>query len=181
MNKVNFIEDFQNDPHLNFYLKQHRIALDIDECLADFSGAIIEKYKLTKEITNFYFTYNLSIFEEVFQDKDFWVNLKVVTKPEDIPFLPTCYISKRSIPIEWTQEWMYNNGFPCMPIIHVKEDKVEACKEWKIDYYIDDSISNFQSLNANGIKTFLFDRVHNQKYQVGNYRISEIKDIITKI
>lgn len=181
MNKVDFLNDFQNDPYLSFYNKQYKIGLDIDECLADFIGGVTEKYKLQYEVKSWYFTYNHDLFDEVKDKKDFWMNLKTVTHPDDLPFLPVCYISRRSIPIEWTQEWLYNHGFPCVPVIHVSGSKINICKEWELDYYIDDSFLNFQELNANGVKTFLFDKPHNKKFKVGNYRISEIKEIITKI
>jgi len=179
--KVNFETDFIENKVLNFYTANHRIALDIDEVLADFINGYIERYG-QRDITNWYFSYstvsNLNVLKE---DKDFWLNLKPRIKPEDLPFLPVGYVSKRNFPSSWTEEWIERNGFPCVPVIHVEDDKVHACKKLNTEYFIDDSLPNFQRLNAAGIKTFLQTGPHNKQYDVGVYRLLHPKDIIHKI
>lgn len=184
MVKVNFDTDFVENQRLNFYLKQYKIGLDVDEVLADFIGGYKEKYKdrLHKDIFNWYFSYSTTnIIQELKTDKEFWLGLKPRITYLEIPFIPKCYISKRNFPIEWTQEWLEMHHFPCMPVIHVEDDKTEAFKAQELDYFIDDSISNFQRLNANGCKTFLMDASHNKQFDVGNYRLSTLQDVIYKI
>jgi len=51
----------------------------------------------------------------------------------------------------------------------------------KLDFFIDDSIKNFQELNANSIKTFLMSAKHNLQYNVGNYRLNHLKEVVDKI
>lgn len=181
MAKLNFEKDFEEISELNFYKNNYKIGLDLDEVLADFMGGYKEKHG-DRIITNWYFSYdtgnNLNFLKN---DKQFWLNLKPLINPNDLPFLPTCYISKRNFPESWTMEWLEKNHFPCVPIVHVEHSKIEKCKEWKLDYFVDDSIFNFQQLNSAGINTFLMDGIHNRQYNVGHYRLLKIKDIITKI
>ena len=49
-----------------------------------------------------------------------------------------------------------------------------------IDIYIDDNYHNYMDLNSNGIKCFLFNSNHNQKYKVGSDRIKSLNDLVTK-
>lgn len=182
--KVDFNEDFKNNPKLNFYLKQFKIGLDIDEVLADFIGGYLDKYqnRIHKDVFNWYFSYNtIKIIDDLKSDKEFWLNLKPKITYLEIPFVPHCYISKRNFPVNWTEMWLEKNHFPCMPVIHVEDDKTEAFKKNGLDYFIDDSIKNFQVLNSNNCKTFLMDSSHNKQFDVGDYRISSLKDIIYKI
>lgn len=182
--KVNFSTDFTDNPKLSFYLKQYKIGLDIDEVLADFIGGYKEKYKdrIHKEVFNWYFSYDIiKIINDLKTDKDFWVNLKPIISYLEIPFTPHCYISKRNFPQAWTEEWLETHHFPCVPVIHVEDNKVEAFKAWDLDYFVDDSISNFQRLNAAGCKTFLKDASHNKQFDVGDYRLGSLKDILYKL
>ncbi len=114
-----------------------RVALDVDDVVADFLGG----YELkTGETLNPYWaaSYNMmSNLKELADNEDFWVNLPVKHRPN---FEPTCYISSRSIPVEFTQKFIQKAGLPCAPIFHVpwNESKVDVLKENKIDILVDD-------------------------------------------
>ena len=99
---------------------------------------------------------------------------------DDINFEPHCYITSRSIPKEWTEEWIDKNGFPTMPVYSVGfgESKVEVAKKSGIDIFVDDRYENFVELNNGGICTYLFDAPHNQRYDVGYKRIKSLKELI---
>ena len=181
---VDFEKDFKEQLKLKFLARKFDIGLDIDEVLADFIGGY-NRYapgRITKENYNWHFSYGLKdILAELNDNRDFWTNLTPLISHMDIPFIPKCYITKRNFPVAWTEEWIEKNHFPCVPVIHVPDSKVAAYKEQQLDYYIDDSIKNFQELNSEGCKTFLMDAVHNKQFSVGEYRLYSLHDIINKI
>jgi uncharacterized HAD superfamily protein len=113
-------------------------------------------------------------------NKEFWLSIPAKVKPEDIPFEPHCYITSRSIPVEWTIEWLDNNGFPAVPVYSVGlgESKVEVAKESGIEIFVDDRFDTFVELNNAGICTFLFDAPHNQRYNVGHKRIKSLGELL---
>ena len=161
------------------YLNRPKIGLDIDEVLADWVGAWTKLHgQEVPETWNF--DRNIKEkFNILKEDKDFWLNMPVKTKPEDIHFEPHCYITSRSIPKEWTEEWLDKNGFPTMPVYSVDfgESKVDVAKESGIDLFVDDRYENFVELNNAGICTYLFDSPHNQRYDVGYKRIYNLKEL----
>jgi len=179
--QVNFEQDFKENKNLLFYTSNYKVGLDIDECLADFIGAYQNTFGY-QPVNSWYFSYKtMENLNGLKTNKEWWTNLRPLISPHEIPFMPHCYISKRNFPVEWTEEWLEKNGFPCVPVHHVESDKVEACKNLGVDYFIDDSILNFQRLNGAGVKTFLYDSVHNRQYDVGHYRLNNFRDLINKI
>jgi len=166
-----------NRPHK--YLNAPKIGLDIDEVLADWVGHWTKKHgQEAPETWNF--DRNISDkFEALADDKDFWLSIPVKTKPEDIHFEPHCYITSRSIPVEWTEEWLDKNGFPTMPVYSVglEESKIEVAKRSGIDIFVDDRFENFVELNNAGICCYLFDALHNRRYDVGHKRIKSLREL----
>jgi hypothetical protein len=166
-----------------FFLKNIKIGLDVDEVVADFLNSFSEWTKIDcTNIKHFDFSYSIWPIIKALPP-EFWLNVKPKIHPEDLNFLPTCYISKRSFAKEITEQWIEKNGLPCVPVYHVEHNdtKVKACKDSGIDVYVDDSIINFQELNAAGIKTFLMDTRQNRQFDVGDYRLHHIRELIHKI
>jgi len=166
---------------VNFYKKNFRIGIDLDEVCVDFlSGYSKLTGKDFMNVSNFYFSYDT---QKILDDAppEFWLDLKPKFDPKLLPFTPACYISRRHFDPEITRTWIERNQFPCMPVIHVESSKIDACREMKLDYYIDDHIKNFQELNAAGIPTFLMDCVHNRQYNVDPYRITDIYELPRRI
>lgn len=158
-------------PH-NYLIPKH-VGLDIDDVLADFCSHWEQRFG-TPPPTAWNFDLDMSAhFEEVINDELFWATMPVLTSPTDLPFEPTCYITSRGIPTKWTEKWLSANGFPAVPVytVGVNESKVAVAQEAGIDYFVDDRYDNFVELNNAGICTFLFDRPHNQRYDVGFKRI----------
>lgn len=171
----------QGDDRPHRYLNQPRIGLDIDEVLGDWVGHWITRHGIEDRPEMWNFDRDIhKKFEEMKDDKEFWLTIPVKTSPCDIPFEPACYITSRSIPIEWTQEWLDKNKFPAVPVYRVdfEHSKVEVAKQAKIDWYVDDRYENFVELNNAGICTFLFDAPHNKRYNVGYKRIKSLKELI---
>lgn len=169
----------QGDDRQHPYLIAPKIGLDIDEVLADWVGHWTRHHN--QEIPESWnFDRNIKEkFDALRDDKDFWLSIPVKTKPDDIPFEPHCYITSRSIPVEWTIEWLDKNGFPQMPVYSVGfgMSKVDVAKKSGIDIYVDDRYENFVELNRCGICCFLFDAPHNQRYKVGYKRIKSLNEL----
>lgn len=169
----------QGDDRPHNYLRKAKIGLDIDEVLADWVGHwvrhhdqdIPENWNFDRDITK--------KFESLKDNKEFWLSIPVKTLPQDIPFEPHCYITSRSIPKEWTEEWLNKNGFPSVPVYSIGhgESKVDVALKSGIDIFIDDRFENFVELNNAGICTFLFDAPHNRRYQVGFKRIKNLNEL----
>jgi len=170
----------QGDDRFHRYLSPDKIGLDIDDVLADWvkhwtkyhSQDIPDSWNFDRDIN--------SKFEALKDDKEFWLSIPVKTDPKDIPFEPHCYITSRSIPLEWTQRWLDLNRFPAAPVYSVgfEKPKVEVAKKSGITLFVDDRYSNFVELNNAGICTYLFDAPHNHRYQVGHKRIFSLKDLV---
>ena len=170
----------QGDDRPHTYLQRPKIGLDIDEVLADWVGHWTKYHGQEVPETWNFDRHIKDKFELLKDNKEFWTSIPVKTKPSDIGFEPHCYITSRSIPKEWTEEWLDKNGFPTMPVYSVGfgESKVDVAKESGIDIYVDDRYENFVELTNAGIFTYLFDAPHNQRYDVGFRRIFNLKDLI---
>lgn len=169
----------QGDDRTHTYLNPPKIGLDIDEVLADWVGHWTKHYGMEVPET-WNFDRNIKEkFDSLKDDKDFWMSIPVKTSPSEIGFEPHCYITSRSIPKEWTEEWLDKNGFPTMPVYSVdfNTSKVEVAKESGIDIFIDDRFENFVELNRNGICCFLFDAPHNKRYDVGYKRLTSLSEL----
>jgi hypothetical protein len=172
----------QGDDRKHKYLNIPPIGLDIDDVLANFTDAWIKKFNLKhpkawkcdrKMMDRF------AQMESKGELHDFYLNLEPLMKPEDLPFEPKAYITSRSIPAEITEQWLDMNGYPTARVISVGlfQSKVQAAKEAGVEVFVDDSFDNFKELNKNGITCFLFDAIHNGRYDVGHKRIKKLTDL----
>lgn len=171
---------FDDRPHS--YLSMPKIGLDIDEVIADWVGHWTEYHgQVTPEFWNFDCRISEK-FEALKNDKDFWMSIPPKIDPKSLPFEPHCYITSRIIPVEWTEEWIQNNGFPTVKVHSVGHgvSKVDVAKQSGIDIFVDDRYENFVDLNRNGICTFLMDAPHNRRYEVGYKRIMSLSDLLLK-
>lgn len=170
----------QGDDRPHKYLNSPRIGLDIDEVLADWVGHWCKHHGLeTPEFWNFDKDIKEK-FELLKEDKEFWLSIPRKVDPNELPFEPACYITSRSIPKEWTEEWLQKNGFPAVPVysLGLNQSKVETAKQLNLDIFVDDRYENFVELNKAGICTFLMDAPHNQRYDVGYKRIKHLKNLV---
>lgn len=169
----------QGDDRVHRYMRIPLIGLDVDEVLSNFVQAYCNRYSLPiPHCWNFdpLFSERMA---ELKDDKDFWLNLEPLIKPEELPFEPAVYITSRVIPNEWTEEWLWLHGFPVAPVITVRhgESKAEHIEKLEIDWFCDDSFSTFSELNKRGICCFLMDAKHNQRYDVGAKRIKSLVEL----
>jgi 5'(3')-deoxyribonucleotidase len=170
----------QGDDRKHSYLNRPKIGLDIDGVICDFNKAYGEKY-CPEGINSWHCHFDTKEhLEELTKTSDFYLNLPTLCNPKDIPFEPHCYITSRSVPEEWTKEWLFKNGFPTRPVYSIPfgASKVDIAKKAGIDIFVDDRYENFVELNNAGICTFLFDASHNQRYEVGYKRIKSLKELV---
>lgn len=168
----------QYDDRPHAYLRNVKIGLDIDEVIADFVGAWQKRYDVAPEVWNFDSDIKRK-FEELQNDKEWWMSIAPKIAPSDIPFEPHCYVTSRSVPSEWTAEWIEANGFPTMPVYSVGDlSKVDAVRNSGCDVFVDDRFENFRDLNRAGVCCFLMDAPHNRRYDVGFKRITSLKQLV---
>src|SRR5574344_94441 len=162
------------------YLRPLKIGLDIDEVICDFIGGMKEKFGL-KEPNYWNWSYKMKELLKPSKELDkFYLNLKPLIEPNSLLFEPTCYITNRPVSKEITEQWIENNGFPCVPV-YSTNDKITTAKEANIDVFIEDNYNNFVDLNNNGIFTLLLTRKHNEKYDVGMRRVNSLDEVVERL
>lgn len=136
-----------------------RIGLDIDDVLADFMSTYL--YKFGEPKRDFEITKNVQ--RILIKDKDFWVNLPVLNKPN---FTPELYCTKRVNSKAWTKYWLKTHNFPKRPVYQIysqHSNKADYIKG-RVDLFIDDSLFNFKAMNCAGVPCLLMDRPYNEHW-----------------
>ena len=159
-----------------------RVGLDIDGVLADFNKSVRAKFNIENKPHAWYYSYsfNKELWNELKQDKDFWVNIEPYKDGAYLSFEPVCYVTHRPVPKEWCEEWLEKNHFPCVPVHVVNGSKIDVIKELKLDIFVDDKYDNFKELNNEGIFTYLFTQPWNERYDVGHKRIDSLDEIVKR-
>lgn len=134
-------------------MKKQTRALDVDDVLAGFYMAMCIRYNkeiIPRDIWDGkkdckFIAHN---FHYIATEYNFWANLPVIFKPEDINFEFDYYMS--SFPPEMEKarlEWLEKNGFPDKPLI-CSTDKLESCRELGVDVLVDDRKTTIDSLKG---------------------------------
>ena len=136
-----------------------RIGLDIDDVICDFIEPYYHKFGIPREDCEI----TRNVYKVLNKDKDFWLNLPIINKPN---FIPELYCTKRIHPKIWTKQFLLNNNIPLAPVYQIYYQGTNKASriKGKVDIFIDDSISNFINLNLSGIPCLLMDRKHNRKW-----------------
>lgn len=136
-----------------------RIGLDLDDTICDFLGSYLKKFGVPKKDSEI--TRNVS--RKLVKDKDFWMNLPVIHRPN---FTPKLYCTKRINPKSWSKQFLEVHDLPMAPIYQVLSQISSKAPRIKgrVDVFVDDSISNFIDLNLNGVPCLLIDGEHNRQW-----------------
>ena len=173
----------QGDDRPHSYLEDIKIGLDLDEVLCDWLGGWTDKFGMDTP-TNWYFDREIINRFDDMKEKggldDFFLSLKPLIQPKDIPFEPHCYITSRPVESKVSEEWLKRLGFPARPVytVGVGNSKVDIALREGLDMFVDDSFSNFTALNKAGVCCFLMDAPHNKRYNVGFKRIKSLKELM---
>jgi hypothetical protein len=160
------------------------IGLDIDGVLADFRTAWFAYYSDLQPTTEYHFDDKMferfDLMKKAGTLDGFFLGLKPLINPEDLPFEPKCYITARPVETAVTELWLKRNGFPKKKVytVPIRTSKVAAAKEAGIEIFVDDYYKNFKELNDAGILTYLYSVTSNLKYDVGELRLNSLKDIL---
>lgn len=170
----------QGDDRPHHYYSQFRIGTDIDDVLCDFIGAYCERYGLEKPKFWDFDPMFWERYQELADDEQFWLSLKTITTPQDLLFQPVVYITSRPESLRnFTERWLFEvNKYPVAPVVFTS-DKLTACREHKVDRFIDDKYATFVNLNKNKVLCYLFDACHNEYVDVGFRRVN--RDTLTKV
>lgn len=176
----------QGDDRRHKYLDHPKIGLDIDEVLAGWVPAWCNKWNIDVPKSWFFDRKIKEKFDEMAKTgelEEFYLNLPVLTPPEEIPFEPHCYVTSRPVSKEVTERWLDDNGYPQRPVycVGLHQSKMEVMKESGCEIFVDDRFDNFVELNKAGICCFLFDAPHNRRYDVGYKRIKSLSELMNRV
>lgn len=136
-----------------------RIGLDIDDTICSFYGPYFKRFGIPKRDSEI--TRNVS--RVLIKDKNFWMNLPVINRPN---FIPALYCTKRVHPKAWSKKFLEENSLPIAPIYQILCQSTSKAPRimGRVDVFIDDSISNFIDLNLKGVPCLLMNGPHNQSW-----------------
>jgi hypothetical protein len=139
-----------------------KIYLDVDDVVTNWVPTFCKKYDcpIPTTWTNPHIT--RARLDELSKDRNYWINLPVRHRPN---FVPSGFLSARSVPKRWTYEFMKLNQIPGRSNInHVpwNTSKIEKLRAFGCDIFIDDKDETFEDCHKAGIFCLLMDTPWNQ-------------------
>lgn len=134
---------------------QYKIALDIDDVLAQFYPAMCRRFNQPCERIDIwdgngeasFVAKNMHIIE---QNRNFWLNLEKESRPEDINFKVDCYITSSPYRMKNIREaWLRDHGFPIVPL-YSTTNKIAEMHRLGINVLIDDSPKTLELIKNQG-------------------------------
>jgi len=178
------------------------IGFDIDDTLTDlkvYNKAFCEKefkltgknYKVINENSGFIkemYSWSASEFDE------FWHKVKQQFL-ENLPVRENAKITLETLkkhghkiiiitrrftnnPYERSEKWLKKNNLPYDKLIVNAGNKIDACKQNKIDFFIDDDIKTCENLNKNGIKAVVMNNVFNVNNKTTSPRVNSLEKFL---
>ena len=150
-----------------------KIALDIDDVLADFMGDYLKKFGQFKN--QYEITRNVY---KLRKNKNFWENLP---KLRNLNFEPHIYCTKRINSKKYTKNWLLKNNFPNKPVYQVYNQRANKADyiKGKCDILIDDSFSNVIKAIESGLPALMLVNKYNSnidtEYRTDNLDYNSIE------
>ena len=147
---------------IQIYMKKFNleIGLDLDDTVFSFSEGYLKRFKkwpnydwaITRNVTNI-----------LINERDFWVNLPLLRRPN---FIPKLYCSSRVNKKAWTKKAIEINDLPNSPLYQVPGYRIPKSKyiKGRVDVFIEDSPHQWLALNKAGIPCLLIDNERNREY-----------------
>ena len=172
----------QGDDREAWYKKPLKsVWCDLDGCIIDYEKHFLEYLNLPKDHPTDWCDHRFrEEFDKIKHDEKFWSSIPALITPSEITYPIKGYVTSRPISNKVTEEWLRVNGFPKKTLINVDGGKKsEVLKQG--DIMVDDSMDNFIDMQSNGITCYLMTRPHNIKYDVGHWRVNNIKEFFDKV
>jgi hypothetical protein len=133
-----------------------KVALDIDDVLAQFYPAMCKRFGVNVVQTNIWDPQGpagvvAQNFHIIQYNKMFWLNLEKESLPEDINFDVACYITA-SPPLMKTarEQWLAQHNFPPAPVV-MTANKAQEMRVRGIDVLVDDKPATIKSIRASNL------------------------------
>ena len=151
----------ERDDRVRGNFSNKRVALDVDQVLADFTGGIA-KHGISVNDRHYQFTWE-KWYENL--ESDFWLGLDTVEPVEAVGFQPACYLSSREIDPDVTKKWLIAKGYPKAPVVHT-HDKATYMVENNIQILVDDNPHTFLDVNNHpaNICCYLYEHSYNKRF-----------------
>ena len=123
-------------------MERLKVGLDVDGVLVNFYLHMCRWFNKPYIITEKWSTDWIDKkFDEIKDDKRFWLTLPTLMPPEAINFDFDYYITSiPKIQRQSRQQWLSMNGYPNKPVI-VSYDKLKTCNILEVDILIDDKLA----------------------------------------
>ena len=137
-----------------------RIGCDLDDTIFGFTKGYVERFK---NIPKYDWVISRNVKYILSKEKDFWVNLPVIRRPD---FIPQLYCSSRLNKKSWTKKALEINNLPNSPLYQIPGYYVPKSRyiKGKVDVFIEDSPHQWKDLNCSGIPCLLIDSPNNKEY-----------------
>lgn len=158
-------------------MKRLQIGCDLDDTIFNFSEGYIKRFKkwpkydwaITRNVVNI-----------LSKERDFWVNLSVMRRPD---FEPKLYCSSRVNRKSWSKKAIEINDLPNSPLYQIPGYQIPKSKyiKGRVDVFIEDSPHQWKALNLAGIPCLLIEGENNKEYgpllKINSLEYDEIEEV----
>lgn len=169
-------------------MKNFKIACDVDDVLGACYPALCKHFGKPELKINIWDSkvenaWVDAKFPDLFEDLNFWRNIKPLSTPGSINFEIDHYIT--SIPAhlhDIREKWLLKNGFPVRPLVCTLNNKVDTMKALGIDILIDDKPSTIKAVREAGmigiqfVPPYMTDYDKNDEHTITH--LSEVNKIL---
>lgn len=137
-----------------------QVGFDLDDTIFDFTNGYLKRFK---KWPNHDWAVTRNVVNILSKERDFWVNLSVIRRPN---FIPKLYCSSRVNKKIWSKKALEINDLPNSPLYQVSGYNIPKSKyiKGRVDVFIEDSPYQWKALNLAGVPCLLIDGVNNQDY-----------------
>jgi FMN phosphatase YigB (HAD superfamily) len=154
-----------------------KVGFDLDNTIFDFDQGYLKRFK---KFPNYDWAITRNVNNILIKERDFWINLPVIRRPD---FIPTLYCTARVNKKVWTKKAIEINDLPDSPVFQIPGYHLSKAKyiKGRIDVFVEDSIKNFLDLNRQGIPCLLINNKFNEHLgpilRIYSLNYNEIEDV----